>query len=210
MLSPREKRPEAISSTVSFSSADKQFNSTDDPVGMLGIAGYTRRNVLRLGASALHRVAGSVSLDAATWDYRQYAVHATVMLGSVPLFKRNVGGAAFASPTQNQIFTVARGRATIAGCTFLLQHRTLDAKVRWTNCGELLAGLDATTALLPAARVANYRPGCLPTFLFAVHKVYGLRLHSKLDGNSGLTLETDSSTGERALPQLLKKHEIIA
>jgi hypothetical protein len=257
---------------------------------MLGLAGYTRRWILRLGASlllngsafrlsafgrssALKQVAGTISTDAAAWQYREYAVHATVMLGSLPLYsKRNVGGAAvafeqakqnesaltalqfiagswpdrlhgfnrfgaireivreegkavtpsayagfiatsqekgladarkaFASPTQGQVFTVAFGRATATGCTFLMQQLALDAKLCWTDCADLLDGLDTNTTLPPERQVANYGPGCLPTFLFAVHrgstsssespstyihngKVYCLRTQSKMDQTSG-------------------------
>ena len=123
---------------------------------------------------------------------------------------------AFASPTATQMFTVAFGRATATGCTFLTQQRALDAKLCWANCGSLLDGIDANATLPPEERVANYGPGCLPTFLFAVRraftrgadgptsyihngKVYHLRIESKVEQASGNRMITGrtSAVGER-------------
>ena len=245
----------------------------------LWLRGADSRLSARDGASPLAEAAGSV--DKGTWRYRQYAVHATVMVGSIPIFsKQNVGGAAmaleeaqdqetavtglqltagswperlkgfnrygltqevvreekgavtesayvsfmatsrekgladarkaFASQTGTQMFTVARGRATNAGCAFALQHRTLDAKYTWCNSMAVLDQLAGKTPLAPEERVANYGPGCLPTFLFAVRraivngedstsayvhngKVYRLRMRTKADEDSGLRVMTGVS-----------------
>lgn len=272
---------------------------------MLDFAGYTRRSLFRLGASlllngaanrtlalgrfsALEQVAHSLALDTAIWHYRQYVVHATIMLGSIPIFsKQNVGGAAvaleaadenaytvtalqltagssperlkgfnrfgatqeivreekgvvkesayvsfmatsrekgladarkaFVAQAGKQMFTVARGRATAAGCTSGLEHRALDLKYTWCNCVDLLDELE-TGNPLPAERpVANYGPGCLPTFLFAVRRatqknadgasnyihngeVFRLRTQIKMDQNSGQRIITGwtSEIGERS------------
>jgi hypothetical protein len=124
---------------------------------------------------------------------------------------------AFSSPAKTQMFTVAFGKATKAGCTFLTQHRVLDANLRWTGCADLLAHIEPGVTLPPEEPVANYGPGCLPTFLFAarrasaaggeartqyVHngKVYRLRVQSKFDKSSGNRVITGwtSAVGEKA------------
>lgn len=108
---------------------------------------------------------------------------------------------AFVSPTGTQTFTVAVGRATAEGCTYVTKQRTFDSKLRWTDCVGFMGDLDADTKLPPETHVANYGPGCLPTFLYAVRrattspdqsstyvhngKVYRLRVQSKVDAKSG-------------------------
>jgi hypothetical protein len=257
--------------------------------------GLTRRSLLRaaaaflrrgsvgrlLGVPPLQEVAGTMPVDTSTWQYRQYVVHATVMLGAIPIFsKQNVGGAAIAleqarskeaavtglqltagsSPERlrglnrygatqevvreehgaiaesayvsfmatsrekgladarkafteqqgTQMFTVARGKASANGCTFGLQHLMLDAKSTWSNAIALLDRLAVRTPLPPETHVANYGPGCLSTFLFAVrraileggtatgnyvhnNKVYRLRMQAKADENSALRIMTGTS-----------------
>ena len=117
---------------------------------------------------------------------------------------------AFASQAGMQMFTVARGRATSAGCAFGLQHQMLAAKYTWCNSMAVLDQLAGKTPLAPEERVANYGPGCLPTFLFAVRraivngedstsayvhngKVYRLRMQTKVDEDSGLRVMSGAS-----------------
>ncbi|HEX4169534.1 MAG TPA: hypothetical protein VHZ55_29070 [Bryobacteraceae bacterium] len=95
---------------------------TAESCGVLRSTGCTRRSLVRLGTALLlngtlnrllafevglsrAQFAMAVPANGATWSYRQYAVHATVMLGSIPIFhKQNVGGAAVSleAATHNQ------------------------------------------------------------------------------------------------------------
>lgn len=99
---------------------DQVFKIRTHSSRMLEIAGHTRRSVLRLGAtlllngavirgfgfgrvSSLEQVARSVPVGSAGWHYRQYVVHAGVMIGSIPIFsKQGVGGAAIALEEASQ------------------------------------------------------------------------------------------------------------
>ena len=267
---------------------------------MPGYAGLTRRSIWQAAAAfllgsasrllavpPLEEVAGSIPVGASTWQYRQYVVHATVMLSAIPILaKQNVGGAAvaieqakskdvlvtglqlaagtwpervkdfnrygatqevvreekgaiaesayvsfmatpgekglgearkaFTNKQATQMFSVARGKASSAGCTFGLQHPMLDEKRTWANSIGLLDRLAAQTPLPPETRVPDYGPGCLPTFLFAVRRaivaggnsttkyihnneVYRLRVQAKPDENSDLRVMTGTSisAGER-------------
>jgi hypothetical protein len=93
----------------------------------------------------------------------------------------------------------------------------LDLKYTWCNCVDLLDELDTGDPLPAEEPVANYGPGCLPTFLFAVRratqksadgasnyihngKVFRLRTQLKMDQNSGQRIITGwtSEIGERS------------